>query len=88
MVHKTTHPGDVWWKSLGLIHRCVSEDVTQQVRIVESHGKKAAILQLLHEAGLMMPGAVGSHSEWWVCYMVKQHETIPQIIITSWYKDV
>jgi hypothetical protein len=31
--------------------------VTQQVRIVESHGKKAAILQLLHEAGLMTPGS-------------------------------
>lgn len=36
-----------------------NQDVTQQVRIVESHGKKAAILQLLHEAGLMTPGAVG-----------------------------
>ena len=34
----------------------VGEDVTQQVHIVESHGKKAAILQLLHEAGLLTPG--------------------------------
>lgn len=32
------------------------QDVTQQVRIVDSYGKKQAIIQLLHEAGLLTPG--------------------------------
>ncbi len=49
--------GGSWWRcSGGASCRALVEDVTQQVRIVESHGKKAAILQLLHEAGLLTPG--------------------------------
>ena len=33
------------------------QDVTQQVRLVESSQKKAAVLELLQEAGLMDKGA-------------------------------
>ena len=44
------------------------EDVTQQVRIVESHGKKAAILQLLHEAGLLTPGGKFVASDIFGCH--------------------
>merc|ERR1719401_1378763 len=34
-------------------------DVIQQVRVVEQHAKKTAILEVLHEAGLTAPGAIG-----------------------------
>ena len=33
------------------------QDVTQQIRLVESSQKKAAVLELLQEAGLMDKGA-------------------------------
>jgi len=36
-----------------------NQDVTQQVRLVESSQKKAAVLELLQEAGLMDKGAIG-----------------------------
>ncbi|CAK9097005.1 DEAD-box ATP-dependent RNA helicase 46 [Durusdinium trenchii] len=36
-----------------------NQDVTQQVRIVDSFSKKTAIMELLQEAGLLAPGALG-----------------------------
>ena len=39
-----------------ILSRAVLQDVTQQVRLVESARKRGAVLELLQEAGLMEQG--------------------------------